>query len=110
MPTYVVLYRFTEQGRKHVKDTVFRSKAIREEQAQLGFEVVGHYWTQGPYDLVTIVNAPSEEAMLGGLFSVAEAGNVESQTLRAFTDEEVAAALGPATSPRSYVAPGRGDW
>ena len=45
------------------------------------------------------------------LFSVAEAGNVESQTLRAFTDEEVAAALGPATSPRSYVAPGRGgDW
>ncbi|HIC49440.1 MAG TPA: aldehyde dehydrogenase family protein, partial [Dehalococcoidia bacterium] len=31
---------------------------------------------QGHYDLVTIVEAPSEEAMMNGLFSVAEAGNV----------------------------------
>jgi uncharacterized protein with GYD domain len=110
MPTYVVLYRFTEQGRKHIKETVFRSKNIREEQAQLGFEVIGHYWTQGEYDLITVVDAPSEAAMLGGLFSIAEAGNVESQTLRAFSDEEVSEALGPATSPRSYVGPGSRDW
>ena len=62
---------------------------------EAGFRVLGHYWTQGQYDLVVTVEAPSEEAMLAGLFAVAEAGNVVSETLRAFTDEEMQRALGP---------------
>lgn len=57
----------------------------------------GHYWTQGQYDLVTIVEAPSEQAMMAGLFSIAEAGNVTSETLRAFTDDEMMAILGGRT-------------
>jgi uncharacterized protein with GYD domain len=55
--------------------------------------VIGHYWTQGRFDLVTIVEAPSEEAMMSGLFSIAEAGNVASETLRAFSDEEMQSLL-----------------
>lgn len=57
--------------------------------------MLGHYWTQGQYDLVVTVEAPSEEAMLSGLFAVAETGNVVSETLRAFSDEEMQRALGP---------------
>jgi uncharacterized protein with GYD domain len=94
MPTYLVLYRFTEKGRSNIKGTVSRSEEIRRENESKGFKVLGHYWTQGQYDLVSIVEAPSEEAMLGGLFSIAEAGNVVSETLRAFTDEEMSRALG----------------
>jgi uncharacterized protein with GYD domain len=55
--------------------------------------VLGHYWTQGRFDLVTIVEAPNEEAMMAGLFSIAEAGNVHSETMRAFTDEEMSRIL-----------------
>ena len=95
MPTYVVMYRFTETGRKNIKDTVHRWQAIREENEAAGFTILGHYWTQGQYDLVSVVEAPSEEAMLKGLFSIAEAGNVTSESLRAFTDEEMQRALGP---------------
>ena len=95
MPTYVVLYRFTDQGRRELKRTVHRALEIREENEAAGFRVLGHYWTQGQYDLVVTVEAPSEDAMLAGLFSVAEAGNVVSETLRAFSDEEMQRALGP---------------
>ena len=95
MVRYVVLYRFTEQGRKHVKDTIHRADEIRRLNETAGFSVVGMYYTQGQYDVVAIVEAPSEEAMLTGLFAIAEEGNVTSETLRAFSPEEVQRAVGP---------------
>jgi uncharacterized protein with GYD domain len=93
VPTYVVLYRFTDQGRLNMRETVRRAGEIQKENEERGFRVLGHFWTQGQYDLVSVVEAPSEEAMLGGLFSVASAGNVVSETLRAFSDEEMQRAL-----------------
>jgi uncharacterized protein with GYD domain len=89
MPHYVVLYRFTDEGRKNVKDTVKRAAEVRKRNEERGFKVLGHYWTTGRYDLVTVVDAPSEEAMAAGLMGIAEAGNVSSETLRAFTDAEM---------------------
>ena len=89
MPHYVVLYRFTDQGRKNVKETVKRAAEVRKRNEERGFKVLGHYWTTGRYDIVTVVDAPSEEAMAAGLMGIAEAGNVSSETLRAFTDAEM---------------------
>ncbi|MDO8611244.1 MAG: GYD domain-containing protein [Dehalococcoidia bacterium] len=93
MPTYVVLYRFTDQGLKGIKDTVRRAREVRAENEKRGFTVVGTYWTQGRYDLVSIVEAPSEDAMLAGLFNIAATGNVHSETLRAHTEAEMEKAL-----------------
>jgi uncharacterized protein with GYD domain len=89
MATYVVLYRFTEQGRKNIKGTVQRFDEINRNSEAHGFKIVGYYWTQGQYDLVSVVEAPDEEAMMSGLFSVAEAGNTVSETMRAFTSAEM---------------------
>jgi uncharacterized protein with GYD domain len=89
VPNYVVLYRFTQQGRKNVKDTVKRAAEVRKQNEARGFKVLGHYWTQGRYDLVAVVDAPSEDAMVAGLFGIAETGNVSSETLRAYTAEEM---------------------
>jgi uncharacterized protein with GYD domain len=88
-----VLYRFTDQGLKGIKDTVRRAREVRAENEKRGFKVVGTYWTQGRYDLVSIVEAPSEEAMLAGLFNIAATGNVHSETLRAHTEAEMEKAL-----------------
>ncbi len=93
MPTYVVLYKFTDQGLKSIKDTVKRAREVRAENERRGFKVIGTYWTQGQYDLVSIVDAPSEDAMLAGLFNIAATGNVHSQTLRAYSDAEMEKAL-----------------
>ena len=89
MPNYVVLYRFTAQGRKNVKESVRRAAEIRKQNEARGFKVLGHYWTQGRYDLVAIVDAPNDEAMVAGLFGIAETGNVTSETLRAYSAEEM---------------------
>lgn len=95
MAKYVVLYRFTDQGLKNIKDTVTQADEIRKEQESRGFTVHGIYWTQGRYDLVAIVDAPDEAAMVAGLFNIAEAGNVHSETLRAFEAAEMQRILNP---------------
>jgi len=89
MPRYVVLYRFTEQGAKTAKGTVQRVRQVRDENEKRGFKTLGVYWTQGPYDLVSIVDAPSEEAMMGAMINVVGAGNVTSTTMRAFDEKEM---------------------
>ncbi len=91
MPTYVVLYNFTDQGLKNAKDTVKRARENRAENERRGFRIHGLYWTQGQYDLVAIVEAPDERSMMAGLLNVAGAGNVRSQTLRAFSEAEMEA-------------------
>ena len=93
MPRYVVLYRFTDQGLKGIKDTVRRAREVRAENEKRGFKVVGTYWTQGRYDPVSIVDAPSQEAMLAGLFNIAATGNVHSETLHAHSEAEMEKAL-----------------
>jgi uncharacterized protein with GYD domain len=93
MPRYVVLYRFTAEGAKTIRDTVKRARQTREQHEKLGFKVQTVLWTQGPYDLVSIIDAPSEEAMMGAMTNIVGAGNVTSTTMRAFDDKEMEAIL-----------------
>ena len=89
MPKYVVLYRFTENGAKDIRGTVERARQTRDQNEKRGFKVQALLWTQGPYDLVAVVEAPSEEAMMGGMVNVVSAGNVTSTTMRAFDEQEM---------------------
>jgi uncharacterized protein with GYD domain len=89
MATYVILYRFTAQGLKDVKRTVERGEEARKQNEARGFKFIGMYWTQGRYDLVAIVDAPSEEAAMASMLNIAAQGNVSSESLRAFTAEEM---------------------
>jgi uncharacterized protein with GYD domain len=93
MPRYVVLYKFTTEGAKNIRDTVQRARQTREQTEKRGFKVQALLWTQGPYDLVSVIDAPSEEAMMGAMANVVAAGNVSSTTLRAFNDKEMEAIL-----------------
>jgi uncharacterized protein with GYD domain len=91
MPMYVVLYTFTDEGAKNIKATVERAREARKVNEQRGFKTHGIYWTQGQYDIVAVVEAPNEESMMAGLCNINGAGNVHSQTLRAFTESEMEA-------------------
>ena len=93
MPTYVVLYKFTDQGVKNLKGTVERAAQVQADNERRGFKLHGLYWTQGKYELVAVVEAPDEQAMLAGLFNIAANGNVRSETLRAFTTTEMQAVI-----------------
>lgn len=93
MHTYVVLYRFTEQGAKNVKSTVARVREAQGESEKRGFKIHGVYWTLGQYDMVVVIEAPDEQAMLAGLLNITGAGNMHSETMRAFTVTEIEQAL-----------------
>jgi len=103
MANYVVLYKFTADGAKDIRGTVKRAGRIRQENARRGFKVHDVFWTQGPYDMVAIVEAPSEEAMMGAMLNVASAGNVTSTTMRAYDATEMSRIL--AQTPAVAEAP-----
>ena len=47
------------------------------------------YWTVGPYDIVTIVEAPDDESATTMLLELGSAGNLRTTTLRAYDREEM---------------------
>jgi uncharacterized protein with GYD domain len=100
MPRYVVLYKFTDQGLKKIKDTVSRAAAVRKANEARGFKVIGTYWTEGHYDIVSIIESPDEASMTSGLFNIAQAGNVHSETLRAYNEAEMKRALAKPAAKR----------
>ena len=51
-------------------------------------------WTQGRYDIVTIVEAPDESAAMSLNLSLGALGNVRTETLRAFSAAEMTKIIG----------------
>jgi uncharacterized protein with GYD domain len=92
MATYVVLCNFTEQGLRAVKDTVSRADAAKEAAARFGAKMKDIWWTQGEYDIVTLMEGDEQAVAAFGL-ALAGQGNIKMQTLRAFTRDEMSAVL-----------------
>ncbi|MEW6542012.1 MAG: GYD domain-containing protein [Nitrospirota bacterium] len=93
MATYIVLFRWTEQGIKGVKDTTKRAAAFKALVKKAGGQVKDVYWTMGQYDGVLIFTAPDDETATAVLMSAGSLGNVRSETLRAFGEDEMPAIL-----------------
>ena len=89
MPTYVTLSNFTEQGMKNIKDTAKRAEAFKKAAKEAGITIKELLWTQGQYDLVTVLEAPDEITASALALSVGKLGNITGQTLRAFTAAEM---------------------
>ena len=89
MATYIVLSSFTDQGVRNVKDTTKRSDAAREQAKKFGVTMKDIFWTLGRYDVVAIFEAPDDASMTAFGLALGAAGNVRTQTLRAFSREEM---------------------
>jgi uncharacterized protein with GYD domain len=94
MATYIALSSFTDQGIRNVKDTTKRADAVKEAAKKLGVNMTQIYWTLGHYDLVAIIEAPDDKSATAFALSIGAAGNVRTETLRAFTKEEMSGILG----------------
>jgi len=89
MPTYVSLLNWTGQGIKKVKETTKRSKAFLDRAGKMKVKVREIYWTMGHYDVVVIMEAPDDEAISRLMLGVGALGNFKSETLRAFSAQEM---------------------
>jgi uncharacterized protein with GYD domain len=94
MATFIVLGTFTDQGIRNIKDTTKRADAFRELAKSLGATVKDVYWTLGQYDVAALVEAPDDAAVTALGLTLAKAGNVRTQTLRAFSRTDMDAILG----------------
>jgi uncharacterized protein with GYD domain len=93
MPRYVVLVSWTEQGVMNVKETLQRTDSGGELAEKHGLKLEQAYWTIGPYDMVTIFEAPNDEAISAHLLEIGSLGNVRTTTLRAYNEEEMSGIL-----------------
>ncbi len=94
MATYIALSNFTDQGIRSVKDTTTRADAVKEAAAKYGAKMTQIYWTQGKYDVVAMIEAPDDNSATAFALAIGMAGNIRTQTLRAFNREEMNAILG----------------
>ncbi len=93
MATYVTLANFTDQGIRSVKDSPDRLAAFRAMADKLGIAIKSVHYTVGTYDIVTVVEG-SDEAVTAALLKLGSLGNIRTQTLRAFSPEEIKGIIG----------------
>ena len=88
MPTYVVLANWTDQGIRTVKESPQRLDATRKAIEAAGGKLIGFYLTMGKYDEVLIVEGPSDAVAATMALSSGSQGNVRTETLKAFPEDE----------------------
>jgi uncharacterized protein with GYD domain len=89
MITYIGLMSFTDKGLQSIKDTTKRAAAAKEGAKKFGVNMRELYWTTGEYDLVCVIEADSEEAIMAFSLASAAQGNIRSRSLRAFSGQEM---------------------
>ena len=83
MPTYILLTKLTESGRRTVKKKPNRTKEVNREIEQMGGKVVAQYAVLGPYDYVNVVEAPNNETIARISMELGSRGTTEIMTLAA---------------------------
>jgi uncharacterized protein with GYD domain len=87
MPHYVVLARLSPQAKRSPAESMRSRDELFDEFRKKGMKITS-YMTLGPYDVVNIVDAPSEDLMMRFLVAAGQQGNIETTTMPAFTQEE----------------------
>ena len=88
MPTYITLIHYTEQGVKTFKDQPNRLAEARKAFEAADGKLLSLYLTMGQYDAVAIGEAPYDETAAKLALGIAGRGNIRTETMRAFTEDE----------------------
>jgi uncharacterized protein with GYD domain len=98
MRIYVSLLMFTQQGVQDVRQQADRMDAMKQAYRAAGGELLAYYATMGQYDAVAIYRMPDDAQATKFILATMAKGNVRSETLRAFDEDEyrqILAALPP---------------
>jgi|SRR5690242_14650527 uncharacterized protein with GYD domain len=94
MPAYIMLIRFTQKGVENMKQSPSRLDAAKKSFEAAGGKITSFYLTVGQYDAVAIAELPGDEALAKVALAMAAQGNVRSETLRAFKEDEYRKIIG----------------
>ena len=88
MPLYIMISNLTDEGRKTIKKNPDRIQAVNKEIEALGCHVHAQYAMLGPYDFITIIEAPSNEAIARLSIELGSRGTIQIVTLPAISVPE----------------------
>ncbi|MEW6713846.1 MAG: GYD domain-containing protein [Nitrospirota bacterium] len=88
MATYIALSTLTDDGRKTLKNNPGRIKEVNKEIEGMGIKILGQYAVLGAYDFVTLLEAPSNEAVMKMSVELGSRGTVQLMTLPALSVDD----------------------
>ncbi|MGZ9222276.1 MAG: GYD domain-containing protein [Anaerolineales bacterium] len=88
MANYIILIRYTHQGAQNIKESPARLDAAKKAFQSMGGELKQWYLVMGQYDAVIVAEAPNDETVAKFTLAVGSLGNVRTETLRAFNEDE----------------------
>jgi len=88
MPTHIIQSQWTDQGIRSVKESATRLELGKKKLKEMGGEIKAFYMTTGAYDMLAVVEVPNDEVLAAHLLWLDSQGNLRTQTVRAFTEEE----------------------
>jgi len=91
MPTYIGLFKLTEQGIKDIVKAPARIEDAAKLYQKMGGKVIGTYMVMGEYDYIAIGECPSDEIQAAYALALGSLGNVKTTTLKAFPAGEIPA-------------------
>ena len=83
MATYVMLSNLTETGAQTLKKRPGRLSEVNKEVEGMGAKILAQYAVLGPYDFITIIEAPDNETISRISVEISSRGSVKVQTLAA---------------------------
>lgn len=88
MATYITLVNYTPKGIETIKDSPRRLDAAKEAFQAYGGELKAFYLVLGRYDMVIVSEAPDDQAVAKAALAIGARGTVQTETLRAFSEDE----------------------
>lgn len=90
MIRYLTLIQFTDQGARNVDKSLDRASDFDKSVSDVGGKLISQTWTVGQYDGCVIFEAPDEATGSALLVKLAKDGNVRTQTMRCYDNQEFA--------------------
>jgi uncharacterized protein with GYD domain len=83
MPTYIMMSRLTNEGRKTIKNNPERIKEVDKEIENMGAKVLAQYATLGMFDFINILEAPDNETIARVSTELGARGTIDIMTFSA---------------------------
>jgi uncharacterized protein with GYD domain len=93
MSTYVLLSTLTHEGRKTIRERPERIQQVNKEIEALGAKVVAQYAVLGPYDFISVVEAPNNETVARISVDLGSRGTVQMMSLPAIPLDQFIASI-----------------
>jgi len=93
LATYILMSTLNPGGLETLKERPERLREVNEEIQRMGATLIAQYAVLGPYDFVTILEAPDTETIARISVNLGARGTVRIQTLSAMPIDEFIAGL-----------------